>query len=88
MSTAVRLKQISFKVIRYLGGGLLEGGSDTTSAFLQSVVLMLVAFPEVQRKAQEEVDRVIGSERPPTLEDWANLPYLQVSTAQFPPKRL
>jgi hypothetical protein len=40
---------------------------------------MLVAFPEVQRKAKEEVDSVIGSERPPKLEDWANLPYLQVS---------
>jgi Cytochrome P450 len=40
---------------------------------------MLVAFPEVQRKAIEEVDSVIGSERPPKLEDWANLPYLQVS---------
>jgi len=63
--------------VGYLGGALLEGGSDTTSAFLQSVVLMLVAFPEVQRKAQEEVDRVIGSERSPTLEDWENLPYLQ-----------
>lgn len=57
----------------------MEGGSDTTSAFLQSVVLMLVAFPDVQRKAQEEVDRVIGSDRPPTLEDWTNLPYLQAS---------
>ena len=71
---------------RYLGGALLEGGSDTTSAFLQSVVLMLVAFPEVQRKAQEEVDRVIGSERPPTLEDWVNLPYLQVSISPFCPR--
>lgn len=57
----------------------MEGGSDTTSAFLQSVILMLVAFPEVQRKAQEEVDRVIGSERLPALGDWENLPYLQVS---------
>lgn len=57
----------------------MEGGSDTTSAFLQSVVLMLIAFPEVQRKAQEEVDRVIGPDSMPSLADWVNLPYLQVS---------
>ena len=56
----------------------MEGGSDTSSSFIQSIILMLVAFPEVQRKAQEEVDRVIGSERAPVFEDWANLPYLQV----------
>lgn len=57
----------------------MEGGSDTTTAFIQSIILMLVAFPEAARKAQEEVDRVIGSERPPTIDDWVNLPYLQVS---------
>jgi cytochrome P450 len=57
----------------------MEAASDTTASALQSVILMLVAFPEVQRKAKEEVDSVIGSERTPKLEDWANLPYLQVS---------
>ena len=57
----------------------MEGGSDTSSSFIQSIILMLVAFPEVQRKAQEEVDRVIGPDRTPTFEDWANLPYLRVS---------
>jgi cytochrome P450 len=57
----------------------MEAASDTTASALQSVVLMLVAFPEVQRKAKEEVDSVIGSERLPKLEDWADLPYLQVS---------
>ena len=56
----------------------MEAASDTTASTLQSVVLMLVAFPDVQRKAQAEVDRVIGSERLPTLEDWTNLLYLQV----------
>jgi len=67
----------------YLGGALLEGGSDTTSAFLQSVILMLVAFPEVAHKAREEVDRVVGTERPPTIDDWVNLPYLQAFTKEL-----
>jgi len=60
----------------YLGGVLLEGGSDTTSSFLLSLILALIAFPDVQRKAHEELDRVVGRDRVPSLEDYENLPYI------------
>jgi cytochrome P450 len=63
---------------RYLGGVLIEGGSDTTSSFIQSLVLVLTAFPEVQKKAQAEMDRVVGLDRMPEPEDFENLPYVQV----------
>ena len=56
---------------------MLEGGSDTTSSYLQTLVLALVTNPDVQRKAQEEIDRVVGRERAPTLDDLPNLPYIQ-----------
>jgi hypothetical protein len=36
----------------------------------------MVIHPEFQRKAQEEIDRVIGNDRFPTLADQANLPYV------------
>jgi hypothetical protein len=36
----------------------------------------LTAFPEVQKKAQDEIDAVIGHDRPPTWEDLPNLPYM------------
>jgi cytochrome P450 len=62
---------------RYLGGMLIEGGSDTTSFFIQSLVLALVAFPEVTRKAQEEIDHVVGPHRLPTTEDFEHLPYIR-----------
>lgn len=32
--------------------------------------------PEVQRKAQEELDRVVGIHRLPSLSDRSNLPYI------------
>lgn len=37
----------------------------------------MIAYPECQRKAQEEIDAVVGSKRLPELEDLPNLPYVQ-----------
>ncbi|EEB88240.1 hypothetical protein MPER_14038, partial [Moniliophthora perniciosa FA553] len=51
----------------YLGGAMLEGASETTTFFLRYLVMALVLYPDVQRKAHEEVDRVIGQDRLPTL---------------------
>ena len=37
----------------------------------------MLHYPDVHRKAQEEIDRVIGRERLPNLTDRASLPYLE-----------
>ncbi|SPJ74527.1 related to O-methylsterigmatocystin oxidoreductase [Fusarium torulosum] len=52
------------------------GGADTTVSTISSFVLAMISFPEVQKKAQEEIDRVTGGERLPTFEDQENMPYL------------
>lgn len=36
----------------------------------------MVLYPEVQRRAQAEIDRIIGTDRLPTFDDIDNLPYL------------
>ncbi|KAG9123388.1 hypothetical protein FRC07_015007 [Ceratobasidium sp. 392] len=61
----------------YLAGVLIDGGSDTTSSWMQSLVLGLISFPEAQKKAHEELDRVVGRDRMPTPEDFPHLPYVQ-----------
>ncbi|KAJ7176867.1 cytochrome P450 [Mycena filopes] len=76
------------EITGYLGGVLIEGGSDTTSYYLQSFVLALTAYPEVQKKAQQEMDRVVGQDRMPSLEDLEEMPYIRamiLETHRFRP---
>lgn len=37
----------------------------------------MILYPETQAAAQEELDRVIGSDRLPTWEDRSHLPYIR-----------
>ncbi|KAJ7825252.1 cytochrome P450 [Mycena leptocephala] len=76
------------EMIGYFGGALLETGSDTTSSYLQSLVLAMVAYPEAQKKAQEEIDHVVGDDRMPTLDDLEQMPYMRgliLETHRFRP---
>ncbi|KAJ6564650.1 cytochrome P450 [Mycena capillaripes] len=72
----------------YLGGVLIEGASDTTSAYLQSLIMALVAYPDAQKQAHEEIDRVVGEDRMPTLDDLDHMPYIRamiLETHRFRP---
>ncbi|KAM0812515.1 putative Cytochrome P450 [Seiridium cardinale] len=61
----------------YTCGGLVEAGSETTATTLNNWILAMTLFPESAKIAQEEVDRVIGSDRLPTWEDEKQLPYVR-----------
>ncbi|TFK73206.1 cytochrome P450 [Pluteus cervinus] len=52
-------------------------GVETTASALGSFILALCLCPDVQEKAQDEISRVVGSDRLPTLEDRPSLPYLE-----------
>lgn len=43
---------------------------------MQGFFLAMAMFPEVQRKAQAELDAVVGHDRLPTFKDQASLPYV------------
>lgn len=61
----------------YIGGDCLEAGADTTSKYLASFVLCIASHPKIQRRAQKDIDQVIGSDRVPSIEDIDHLPYIQ-----------
>jgi len=52
-------------------------GSETTSTTLTWAMLYMVRYPQVQKKVQEELDRVVGRNRSPTLQDRSSLPYTE-----------
>ncbi|KJA26914.1 hypothetical protein HYPSUDRAFT_1036249 [Hypholoma sublateritium FD-334 SS-4] len=62
--------------IKDIAGVVFVGGSSTSKAVLYSFFLAMMCFPDAQRKAQEELDRVIGRERLPEPQDEPFLPYI------------
>ncbi|KAH6919340.1 cytochrome P450 98A3 [Coprinopsis sp. MPI-PUGE-AT-0042] len=53
------------------------GGADTTIGTASGLILALAMHPDVQRRAQEEIDTTIGPYRLPDFDDYERLPYLQ-----------
>ena len=46
-------------------------------------MLAMIAYPEVQKKCQEELDRVIGRSRMPTFRDRERLPYIRATLREL-----
>jgi cytochrome P450 len=62
--------------IKSAAAALYGGGSDTTVSSISSFILAMILFPSVQKKAQQELDLVLGADRLPQFEDRDNLPYV------------
>ncbi|KAF7357537.1 O-methylsterigmatocystin oxidoreductase [Mycena sanguinolenta] len=53
------------------------GGADTSVSSLASFCLAMALYPEIQKKAQTEIDTIIGTDRLPEFEDRPSLPYVE-----------
>jgi len=62
-------------VIRNVAGVAYAAGAGTSVSSLKYMILALVLYPEMQRKARAEMDSVVG-DRLPTIADRRDLPYL------------
>ncbi|KAH7889032.1 cytochrome P450 [Phlebopus sp. FC_14] len=63
-------------VIMWASLSMYLGGSDTTVASIYAFFLAMTLYPEIQKRAQAELDSLIGTERLPTFEDRHSLPYV------------
>ncbi|KAL4787860.1 cytochrome P450 [Aspergillus varians] len=64
------------QAIIWTAASLYGAAADTTVITLTSFTAAMLKFPHVQRKAQAEIDRVVGPSRLPTFSDRENLPYI------------
>lgn len=55
---------------------IYTAGTDTTYATIVIFILNMVRNVEIQEKARQEIDRVIGRNRLPSLDDRPNMPYI------------
>ncbi|TFK33557.1 cytochrome P450, partial [Crucibulum laeve] len=71
------VKDLSERDIKAIAATIYGGASDTTISSTLTFFFAMALNPDVQRKAQEEIERVIGTDRLPTYEDRASLPYIE-----------
>ncbi|KAH9006150.1 cytochrome P450 [Lactarius hatsudake] len=76
--------------IKNLLGSLFIAGSDTacvltvpTTAAVSSLFLALILYPEVQKRAQAEIDLVTSRDRLPTYDDKPRLPYIEAMSKEL-----
>ncbi|VDC01479.1 unnamed protein product [Peniophora sp. CBMAI 1063] len=60
----------------WLTASLFSAGSDTTRAVLSWWGLAMLLYPDIQRRAQDELDATVGRTRVPTFADMPHLPYI------------
>ncbi|KAJ7608414.1 cytochrome P450 [Roridomyces roridus] len=63
-------------IIRCATAVMYATGADTILSSALTFMLAMLHAPEVQKKAQEELDRVVGPDRLPTYTDQEALPYI------------
>ncbi|KAH9849077.1 cytochrome P450 [Lenzites betulinus] len=63
--------------VKNVAMSLYAGGADTTMSTIDIFFLCMTLHPEVQNKAQAEIDAVVGTDRLPTAADREELPYVE-----------
>ncbi|KAJ5428015.1 Cytochrome P450 E-class group I [Penicillium cf. griseofulvum] len=63
-------------VAKWTAASLYAGGADTTVCAIETFFLAMTLYPEAQRKAQDEIDRVLGPCQLPAAGDRPRLPYI------------
>ncbi|KAF8908532.1 cytochrome P450 [Gymnopilus junonius] len=64
------------EAVRNIAWTVYSGASDTMVSATGTFFYAMTIHPEIQRKAQSEIDRVVGTGRLPNLEDRPSLPYI------------
>jgi len=64
------------EIIKNCAGIIYATGAESTVSTLSTFILGLLTHPEVQARAQKELDSVVGHDRLPEFSDRPSLPYI------------
>ncbi|KAI9431010.1 cytochrome P450 [Lactarius psammicola] len=64
------------KILVDVLGSLYAAGADTTVSSMMTFLIACLLHPDVQKKARDEIDAVVGRERLPAFEDRPRLPFV------------
>ncbi|KAH9917065.1 cytochrome P450 [Fomitopsis serialis] len=65
------------RAMKGIASVLYAAGTDTSATVVVTFVLAMVLHPDVCRKAQMEIDQVVGNARLPNFQDRDSLPYVE-----------
>ncbi|KPI39709.1 Fumitremorgin C synthase [Cyphellophora attinorum] len=74
---------ISEEQAAFVAGTMIEAGSETTSAALNSAIKYLAVFRDAQNTAADELNHVIGDDRLPGFADEEHLPYIRAMVKEI-----
>ncbi|KAG8175380.1 hypothetical protein JTE90_007391 [Oedothorax gibbosus] len=65
-----------------VAGAFFGGGSETVRVVVDWLLLVCANRPEIQKKIHQEIDAVLGTERFPTYQDKADMPYTEAAISE------
>ncbi|KAG1817314.1 cytochrome P450 [Suillus variegatus] len=72
-----RFRPLFESALKKAATSAIVGSYETGASVLMAFALAMVSYPDVQKRAQAEIDSVVGRDRLPTFEDRASLPYIE-----------
>ncbi|KAF9255785.1 cytochrome P450 [Marasmius fiardii PR-910] len=63
--------------IKWSANSMFAASSDANVTSVSQFFLAMLQYPEIMKKAQEEIDRVVGTDRLPNFSDRDSLPYVE-----------
>ncbi|KAH7673141.1 CBN-CYP-14A1 protein, partial [Aphelenchoides avenae] len=74
---------LNFDQLVYVLSDFWMAGMETTTTTMRWALLYMVKWPHIQRKAQAEIDSVVGRDRFPTMADRMEMPYMNALLAEI-----
>jgi len=63
--------------LKWTANSMYSASADTTITAVSHLLMAMLLYPETLKKAQKEIDTVVGTDRLPTMSDRKSLPYIQ-----------